>query len=159
MFIVFGIQNREIFSGLIGKDSGFDAAILGKRPVIIDMIAGDIQKNGNEGPELIDPLQLKTADFSHDKIGILIFICVFNQRIADISADKNFLPRFLQNFTQQGGSSRFTVGARYGDNRNPDKPVGQFNFTDDGNVLLQGLRQQRITGRNAGRRNNHIRVV
>ena len=54
-----GIKNRKIRFCLIGKYSGLDAAVLRKRTMIIDMIAGDIQKHRNKRPEFFYPLSWK----------------------------------------------------------------------------------------------------
>jgi len=59
------------------------------------MVAGDIQKHGNERPEFSYPLELEAADFSNDKVIFLWALRIFNQRSADVAADKHFFPEHL----------------------------------------------------------------
>ena len=99
--------------------------------MIVHVVTGNIQQDGNIGPEIMDPLQLETADFNDHIVVLLRPVDITDQRRSDIPAHKYRFSRFRQDFPDQGRRGRFPVGPGNGNHRPLQKTAGQFQFTQN----------------------------
>ena len=73
---------------LVFENTHFGIGIGLKVRVPIQMIRRYVQQNAHFRPESDDGVELKAADFRHNDLSRLFFAHVFDQRVADIAADK-----------------------------------------------------------------------
>ncbi len=81
------------------------------------MIRANIQQHAYFRPETINGVELKAADFRYNDLFFLIAAGIFDQRFADIAADKNADTRIFKHLPQKLGGCGLAVCAGYGNDR------------------------------------------
>ena len=93
------------------------------------MIRTDVQQYGNLRIKRLNRVQLKTADFQDDSLGLGAFIHIRNQRGADITPCKNRKPGTFKHPAGQFGGGGFTIGPGNGNDRLCNKTGGKLKLT------------------------------
>ena len=97
----------------------------------IEVVGGDIEQQGDIGPEVPSGIELKTRYLKDDGIGLRAVHEVVEERRADIAADKHLLLCGAQELADQGGDGGLAVGTGNGDHRSLQDRGSQSQFTED----------------------------
>ncbi len=110
-----GINNCDVFRGLIFKNPKFGRAIFGDGAVTIEMIGGEVEPKCDGWPKSFDCFQLKRTHFDCEHVELFFFPRDFRERLADVAASDCPLSARVQHLRKQLGRGRLAVRARDGD--------------------------------------------
>ena len=106
------------------------------------MVGGDIQQDGDIGPEVVHIVQLEGAELD-DIILVRILSHLQRQRVADIACETGIIACLLEDMIDQRGGGGLTVRTRDADHLRVGVPACKLNLTDDMDAFLLNLHDHR----------------
>ncbi len=103
------------------------------------MVLGDIEHEGDMGPEIMDPFQLKAADLGYYIIPFTPPGAV-DQGVTHVSSHKYLLAGYLEHISQEDGCGGLPICSRYTDDGISDEAARQLNFAYDLDALFPSRR-------------------
>ncbi|RWX49832.1 hypothetical protein VT98_10054 [Candidatus Electrothrix communis] len=122
------------------------------------MIRGEVKQQADIGTEISGCFQLKTGQLQHHNFRFSWIQQIFQNRGADIAADKNLLARAAQEMTDQAGYGGFAVGPGHRDDRHSDPASGEGKLSNNRHAPSSGRSQHRQIHRHTGTGHNQIRI-
>jgi hypothetical protein len=150
------IQDCEVPGGLTGEEPLLGLPVGGKAPMVVDMVCGHVQQNGDPGVERLGPLELEAAHLHDRPVRILRPVNITDQRGADVPSDEDLLSRCTEDLADQGCHGRLAVRSGDGDDRGRQEPRGEFKLAQHRDTAPDGLDEDGVRRINARRGNDPI---
>ncbi len=127
---VIDVQDGVVVGTLVLEDAELRVDVLLEAVVAIQVVFGQVQKDGDVRPEALDPLELEGGEFDHDALHLGAAHGELDEWIADVPADEGVEAASLEDLAGQRGRGGLAVGPGDGDHRGLDEPGGELHLGD-----------------------------
>ena len=131
--------NEAVLRRLVLCDAHLGVGIVLKLIVVaVQMVGGDVQQDGNVGPEVVHIVELKTAQL-YDVILMWVFGHLQSQASAYVSGQSGIISGLLEDVVYQAGGGGLAIAARYAYHLRVCVSSRKFYLADDVCALLHEL--------------------
>jgi hypothetical protein len=151
---VVAVHDRVVVRLLRREDPRLRLAVLGERPVAVQVIGRDVQETRDARPEALDPLELEARhlrdrDLRGDVHG-------GDQRHAEVPARERAPSRALEREADEARRRALPVRPGDGHDRAGEQLEGELDLAADGDAATHGSGEERRVARHAGARHDEI---
>ena len=138
---IVGVENAVVVLVLRCKDALFGEGVVFEGAVAVEVVGRDVEDDGDGGVELLSGFKLEAGDFEDGPGGVGAFVDEGDDGDADVAADEGGEAGLLEDFAEQRRGGGFAVGAGDGEDFAFEEAGGEFEFADDGQAEVAGLRK------------------